>query len=409
VLILGATGSIGRQTVEVVRSLARLHREGVSPDDFQIVGLAAGRDGAGLLRAAAELGVRDVSLGDGGALAGAGAHGLNVRLGPDGAERLVREVEADIVVSAIVGFAGLGATLAAVDLGRDVALANKETLVAAGEIVVARAARSGARLLPVDSEHSAVWQCVGESATPPCALGPEVARVTLTASGGPFRDWPRERCYNATPEQALRHPTWSMGAKVTIDCASLTNKALELIEARWLFGLEPSRLGAIIHPQSIVHALVEFADGSIVAQMGSPDMRTPIQHALTWPRRLPGVSLKAGALTNLEFHEPDLDRFPALALASEVMSLGGVSGAVFNGANEAAVGAFLAGRLLFGAIPEVATDAVHALVGSGRQPALTSLEDVRAADRAARERVQSGLERATRPAVTRRVGDTIHQ
>ena len=396
IILLGATGSIGRQTIDVVARLNDLAARGESPVAFDVVGLGAGRNAPELFRLAETLGVRDLALAEGDP---AGApEGAVLRLGPDGAERLVREVEADVVLGAIVGFRGLPATLAAVELGRDVALANKETLVAAGELVVRACAESGSRLLPVDSEHSGVWQCLAARDrgldAPPFALGDEVRRVVLTASGGALRDLPADEVERATVEQALAHPTWDMGAKVTIDSASLTNKALELVEAHWLFGLGADRLGALVHPSSTVHALVEYADASVVAQLGAPDMRTPIQVALTYPERLPGPAerLDLATLGSLEFGEPDTERFPALALGFEVIRAGGVAGAVFNAANEAAVEAFLDKRITFGAIGRLVASAV---AGVGASP-VRSLDDVAEADAEARRCV--ALELEPRPA-----------
>ena len=400
VILLGSTGSIGVQALEVLAHLNREHAAGRHPVHHEIVGLAAGANASALLEQAFALGVRDVAI----------AHpnnarpappGVTLRVGPDAAERLVREVDADLVLGAMVGSAGLPATLAAIELGRDIALANKETLVAAGELVVSAAHASGVRLYPIDSEHSAMWQSLPDSVCPPCVVGPEVARIIVTASGGPFRDWPAQRIDAATPGEALAHPTWRMGAKITIDCASLTNKALEVIETRWLFGLPGERIDVIVHPQSIVHSFVEYTDGSVVAQLGAPDMRTPIQYALTWPHRAPGTSRKMdfAALSRLDFEPPDTERFPALGLAYDVIDKGGVSGAVFNAANEAAVAAFLDRRIPFGRITELSAGALRSLVGDRVQPPLTRLADVLDADRAAREHVARALSGAAPDAV----------
>jgi 1-deoxy-D-xylulose-5-phosphate reductoisomerase len=399
-IVLGSTGSIGTQTLEVVGHLNAMHARGEWPVRYRVVGLAAGRNRCELAEQrrefevghAAIAGTPDPSLAE---------HG--VRAGPDAAERLVREVECDLVVAAMSGSAGLPAALAAVELGRDVALANKEALVAAGELVAGAARKSGARLLPVDSEHSGVWQCLeGEQrsrkaaephmgagrAAPPMCAGAEVARVVLTASGGPFRSWSRERMEGATPEEALKHPTWSMGPKVTVDSASLMNKALEVIEAHWLFGLTAERIGVVIHPQSIVHAMVEFADGSVMAQLAVPDMRTPIQHSLTWPRRAPGASrrLDWSALSCLDFEAVDEARFPAAMLGHRAIREGGTAGAVLNAANEAAVSAFLEGQIGFTRIAELVEGAMD------RVPAerVSSLGAVLEADRRAREVVAAG-------------------
>ena len=338
VIILGSTGSIGRQTIEVINALNAARRMGRWSRPIEVVGLAAGSNAGALFEQAKTLGARSVALSsnDQGLPAPPGVEAL---IGPDAAERLVRAPDADLVVAAIVGFAGLDATFASIDRGIDIALANKETLVAAGALAIAAARRAGVSIVPIDSEHSGIWQCLAGAQAPPMSLDDTVKRVTITASGGPFRSWTKEAIRRATPEQALEHPTWSMGPKVTIDCASLTNKALEVIEAHWLFGLGPDRLRAVIHPQSIVHALVEFTDGSTIAQRGAPDMRTPIQCALTYPHRAPGIGdpTPPDAMRSMQFEEPDLARFPALGVAERVMTTGGVSGAVFNAANEAAV------------------------------------------------------------------------
>lgn len=427
VVILGSTGSIGTQTLDVIGHLNGLAGAGRAEgwaDTFEVVGLVAGKNERLLAEQAHRFGV------------GPERCVLAARDGAAGAERLVRAVDAEVVVAAMVGAAGLPATMAAVELGRDVALANKETLVAAGSLIVPLARRTGARLLPVDSEHSAVWQCLqgkalgtgdwalgadgrhdegtgkargheagtggrrgdhptGAGPVPPLACGVEVARVVLTASGGPFRTWTKEAAYRATPEQALRHPTWSMGAKVTIDSASLTNKAFEVIEAHWLFGLEGARIDVLIHPQSLVHALVEFADGSVMAQIEPPDMRGPIQYALTHPARPAGRAKKLDwtTLGSLTFERVDAERFPALGLAYRVIERGGASGAVFNAASEEAVNAFLApgnerGEVLaFGRLPELAAEAMER-VGGG---VVRDLADVLAADEAARRFVRERL------------------
>lgn len=404
IILLGSTGSIGRQTIDVVAGLNALAEKGEHDTRYQIVALAAGKDHDALLAQAASLDVRHAALASSPRLADtARGRGLNLREGLDSALRLVQEVECDIVLSAIVGSAGLPATLAAVEMGRQVALANKETLVAAGTLVVAAARRTGAGLMPVDSEHSAIWQCLAghhcavtgatksprASLVPPLSLDGQVSRLILTASGGALRSRPKSEVYHATPDDALKHPTWSMGAKVTIDSASLTNKALEIIEAHWLYDLPASRIGALVHPQSIVHSFVEFVDGSVIAQLGSPDMRTPIQFALTFPAhatgRAPGLDLSS--MSRLDFSPPDLDRFPALALGWRVIEEGGTSGAVFNAANEAAVEAFLARQIPFGRIAELSAQAMDEL---GVSP-VRDLADVLAADAEARRFVRSQL------------------
>lgn len=401
IIVLGSTGSIGTQTLEVIEHLNALHARGEWPKRYEVVGLAAGSRQALLRDQGARFGVRQLALGrseagDGEALRSRG--GPQWRIGERAALELIDDVECDLVVAAITGAAGLPATLRAVELGRDVALANKETLVAAGELIVPAARRSNARLLPIDSEHSALWQCLGgagagEGAAPPTMELTSVARLILTASGGPFREWKKEEIEQATPEQALRHPVWNMGPKVTVDCASLTNKALEVIEAHWLFGLPGERIEVVVHPQSIVHSLVEFADSATIAQLGSPDMRAPIQYALAFPHRPPGLAraLNWRELHRLEFESPDLERFPALGLAYRVIAQGGTAGAVFNAANEAAVEAFLAGRIRFGQIGALTAAAVEAIPASP----LASLGDALQADLAARGHIAQLLERSS--------------
>lgn len=405
VIILGSTGSIGTQTIEVVRHLNALHREGRYPHELEIVGLAARANVSVLEKQAAEF--------PGAALAAAStspsfASGRRIWVGHGAAETLVREVECDLVVAAIVGSAGLAATLAAVELGRDVALANKETLVAAGSLIVPAALRSCSALLPVDSEHSALWQClagsvlqqsasasrVSHSAAPPPPLVcvDDVEHVTLTASGGPFRTWTKARIQSASKEDALRHPTWSMGAKVTIDSASLMNKGLEIIEAHWLFGIPCERIRALIHPQSIVHAMVERADGGVIAHLAAPDMRIPIQHALTWPDSARGAwpRLDWATCGKLEFEPPDHERFPSLLLAYDAISTEArttTAGAILNAANEEAVAAFLAGHISFGKVPELVREAL----GEVERRMVHSLEDVQVSESHARACVASRL------------------
>jgi 1-deoxy-D-xylulose-5-phosphate reductoisomerase len=382
VIILGSTGSIGTQTLDVI---ARLNQ---SSPCFRVVGLAAGSNATLLREQADRFGVPNLAL-----ASGSPSLAPHALAGPNAALRLVRQVECDLVVAAMVGAAGLPATLAAIELGRDVALANKETLVAAGELVIPAALRSGSRLLPIDSEHAGVWQCLASAwgtGAPPCTAPAGVNRITLTASGGPFRTWDKARIHAATPDMALRHPTWSMGRKVTIDCASLMNKALELIEAHWLFGVGPDRLHAVIHPQSLVHAMVEFADGSTLVQLAPADMRCPIQLAITWPDRATGPvrPLDTTALSGLQFEAIDPDRFPAIALARRVIRAGGTAGAVLNAANEEAVQFFLhSGTMPFGRITQVVADALDTVpLGP-----LRSLADFEAADAAARAFVRAHL------------------
>lgn len=386
VVVLGSTGSVGTQTLEVIEHLNRLHELAVSPVAYRVVGLCAGSNAERLAAQAARFGVHDVALCRPGGGAIDAITGMRCRTGPDAARTLVRDVECDLVVAAMVGVAGLPATMEAIALGRDVALANKETLVAAGSIVVPEALRRGVRLLPLDSEHAALWLALSGTLEPgkcpPLVLPGSVSRVVLTASGGPFRTTPMDEMLRAGPERALRHPTWSMGAKVTIDSASLMNKALEVIEAHWLFGAPADRIAVSVHPQSVIHAMIELVDGSVVAQMASPDMRLPIQQALTHPARLPSLAppITWHAPARLELEPPDTTKFGALALATRVINAGGCAGAVMNAANEIAVEAFLAGKIPFGRITPLVEETMdrvaHRTVGS--------IEDVFAADHEAR-------------------------
>lgn len=344
VAVLGATGSIGRSTADVLRA---------SPDRFEPWLLAAHRSTDVLIEQARALRPSWVVVVDESAAAavdqGALPAGTRLAVGPAALEELVRDPAIDRVVSAIVGAAGLRSTWAAIDAGKTVALANKETLVMAGPLVMALAARTGATILPVDSEHSAVHQAL-------CSGRPvDVKRIVLTASGGPFRTRSRESLAAATPAEALAHPTWSMGPKITIDSATMMNKALEIIEARWLFDVPAERIAVLVHPQSIVHSLVEFVDGSVIAQLSPPDMRLPIQYALTYPDRTDGPARRFDFTQpmTLEFEPPDVDRFPAVRLGHDAARRGGTAGAVLNAANEAAVGGFLAGKLRFTDIADV--------------------------------------------------------
>lgn len=390
-IVLGSTGSIGRQTLDVVAHLKSLAEQQGRPPPIEVVGLAAGRRAQELTEQATAHSVRHLALCE-------GEGGAATFTGQGAAERLVREVDADIVMAAVVGAAGLPATLAAVELGRDVALANKETLVAAGALVVPTAERTGAKLLPVDSEHSALWQCLhaiaGPGQAPPMRPPVQVKRLVLTASGGPFRTASAEAVYNATPKQALAHPTWNMGPKVTVDCASLTNKALEVIEAHWLFGFPSGQLDVLVHPQSIVHSLIETIDGSVLAQLGVSDMRVPIQLALTHPDRAPGHTprLDLAQLARLDFERPDEERFPALGMARWVIDTGGTAGAIFNAANEAAVEAFLAGDIPFGRIGELTRGACEAVQATP----LRTLADATDADGRARAHVERHIAATTR-------------
>jgi 1-deoxy-D-xylulose-5-phosphate reductoisomerase len=351
VVLVGATGSIGRSTLDVLRALG---------PEARLVGAFAGSNAEALAAIAREFSPRYA------AAIGGGQGGL--------LEEAIADQGTTVVVSAASGAAGLPASLAAVRHGKRLALANKESMVMAGPLLLREAARTGATILPVDSEHSAIFQALR------AGRREEVRKIILTASGGPFRTWSPERIAAASPEDALRHPTWSMGRKITIDSATLMNKALELVEAHWLFGL---RTEVLVHPQSIVHGMVEFVDGSIVAHLGKPDMRLPIQYALSYPeRRGPAfAALDARDLATLTFEAPDRARFPALALGEEAVRLGGTAGAVLNAANEVAVERFLAGEIPFPAIAGVA----QAVLRRGGIRPDPDLDDILEADRAARE------------------------
>jgi 1-deoxy-D-xylulose-5-phosphate reductoisomerase len=340
VVILGSTGSIGESALKVARDL---------PDRMEVVGLAAGRSAKSLLAQAQEFKPRAVALSDASgidALRGQLPSGTACHAGPEGLIELATMAEADMVLIAIVGTAGLAPALAAIRAGKAIAVASKEILVMAGEEVTREAAKYGVPILPVDSEHNAIFQCLaGEPSR-------HVRRLILTASGGPFRKTPAADLARVTPAQALKHPTWTMGSKITIDSATLFNKGLEMIEARWLFGVPMEQVEVVVHPQSIVHSLVEFVDGSQLAQLSHSDMCFPIQYAVTWPDRLPNrlKPLNLAEVGSLTFEAPDPERFPALRLAREAGTKGGTLPAVLNAANEIAVPAFLEGRILFPSI-----------------------------------------------------------
>ncbi len=340
IIILGSTGSIGRNTLDVLAGLG---------DEWKVVGLAAGSRGRELAEQANHYRPQAVAIANGES-AGDIRTALNYKprlfAGPDALTELVDATDADCVVCGVVGSRGLHATLRAIALGRRVALANKEAMVVAGSLLMPLARSSGATVIPVDSEHSAIYQALQ------AGRREDVYRVFLTASGGPFRTWSAEAMSSATVEDTLRHPTWSMGPKITIDSATMMNKALEIVEARWLFDLSADRIDVVIHPESIVHSMVEFADGSVVAQLGAPDMRTPIQYALTYPARRPCPSprLDLFRAKQLTFEAPDEVRFPALRLGHEVARRGGTCGAVLNAANETAVELFRAAAIGYGDI-----------------------------------------------------------
>ena len=368
--LLGSTGSIGRQALEVIAA-----------ENMAVAALTANRDVDRLEAqcrrfrpslavmmdpaAASELRVRLADT------------GIRVAAGMDGLLEAAVLPQADTVLTAVVGIVGLQPTLAAVEAGKRIALANKETLVCGGELVMDGAARSGAEIVPVDSEHSALFQCLQG-----CRDRGEVRRLILTASGGPFWGWRAEQLAHVTVEQALAHPNWSMGAKISVDSATMMNKGLEFIEAMRLYRMPPEKISIVIHRESIIHSLVEYSDHAILAQLGAPDMRLPIQYALTWPRRSEGVAKPLDLLTcpPLTFHAPDCEAFPCLRLALEAARTGGTATAVLNGANEAAVGQFLTGKLSFAGIAQKVEEALAAI------PAVQSpgLEEILAADEAAR-------------------------
>jgi 1-deoxy-D-xylulose-5-phosphate reductoisomerase len=375
-LILGSTGSIGTQALDVV---AR------APESFEVVGLSAERSHGPLVEQAREHGVERIALGDADAAARAGEAwtGGEVLAGPEGLVRLVAESAADLVLNAIVGSAGLGPTIVALTEGIDVALANKESLVVGGELVIALSEATGAQLIPVDSEHSALHQLIaGERPG-------TIDRLTLTASGGPFRGRAAAELGNVTVAEALRHPTWDMGGKITIDSATLMNKGLEVIEAHWLFGVPYDRIGVVVHPQSLVHALVTLCDGATLAHLGHPDMRVPIAYALHHPERveMPVPALDLAAVGALTFEPPDLDAFPCLRLARDAGIAGGTAPCVLNAANEVAVHAFLGGRLGFGGIPAVIETALERVPG---RP-VHSFETLYAADAEARRAAEEAI------------------
>jgi 1-deoxy-D-xylulose-5-phosphate reductoisomerase len=347
IALLGATGSIGRQALEIINANPELELCAAASGSQPIDGLAT------LTQVGGEL------------------------------TELLERADPDLVLNAVVGFAGLSSTLWALERGVDLALANKESLVAAGELALEAQRRGGGRLIPVDSEHSAAFQCLeGRSVE-------QVHSLVLTASGGPFRGRAREELEDVTPEEALAHPTWNMGPKITVDSATLANKGLELIEAHFLFGLPYEQIEVVVHPSSIVHALVRLRDGAALAHLGYPDMRVPISFALTYPERaatpIPGLDLSSGV--TLEFHAPDLDTFPLLALARRAGEEGGTYPCVFNAANEVAVAAFLEGRLPFLGIAEVVAEALEAADGVGAR----DLDDLVSADAAARKQAEEAL------------------
>ena len=380
VTVLGSTGSVGANTLSVIAE---------HPDRFRVVALAAGRNAAALVQQAQSFRPDFAAIADPAGYPtlkeGLAGTGIEVAAGPDAVVEAARR-DAEWVMAAIAGAAGLESTLAAVERGAIVALANKESLVCAGELMMAAARASGSMILPVDSEHNAIFQVFDDR----CREA--VRRLILTASGGPFRCASRDRMAAVRPAEALRHPNWDMGAKITIDSATMMNKGLELIEAHHLFAMPGEAIDILVHPQSIVHSMVEYADGSVLAQLGTPDMRTPIAVALAWPERLAvtGERLDLSVVGRLDFEPPDPERFPALALARTALERGGREPAALSAANEVAVAAFLSERIGFLQIADIAGNTVAEL-GSGP---LAGLDDVRSADREAREVAERFVERA---------------
>ena len=375
IAILGSTGSIGTQTLDVVRQ---------HPERFSVFMISANSSADKLIEQARAFKVPHVVICDPSryqdvkdALPEAQVH-----LGIEAACECVQAPEVDVVVAAMVGFSGLRPTLAAIGAGKTIALANKETLVAAGSLVMSAAERCHAPIYPVDSEHSAIFQCLLG------AQGNPVRKIHLTASGGPFRTWPREQIAAAKKEQALKHPNWDMGAKITIDSATMMNKGFEVIEAQWLFGVEAERIHVVVHPQSVVHSMVEFADGAVLAQLGCPDMRLPIALAMAYPERLPleGPRLDFGSLQDLHFEEPDREKFPCLQLAFDAIGRGGNIPCAMNAANEAAVAAYLKDQIRFYDIPDTVSRVMDG-VNFVEEP---SLDDIFATHEAAYRMAQNG-------------------
>ncbi len=381
ITILGATGSIGTSTLDLIKR---------HPHCYRVEAVTARRNVAALAKIAREVKARFAVVADPDAfgdlkraLAGSGTE---VAAGKaalvDAAQR-----PADWVMAAISGAIGLGPTLAAIERGATVALANKECLVCAGGLFMRAATKAGATVLPVDSEHNAIFQALG------AGRRDDVQRIVLTASGGPFRTWTREAIDAATPEQALRHPNWSMGPKITVDSASLMNKGLELIEAHHLFSIPPAQIDVLVHPQSVVHGLVEFRDGSLVAQLGPTDMRVPIAHCLAWPQRIDGAvpRLDLASVHELTFEQPDFGRFPCLALARRAMETGGAATTVLNAADEIAVGEFIAGRIGFPAIPALVEATLERAAAEGLLGEPAHIEEALAVDHTARSLAQDLL------------------
>lgn len=368
IAILGSTGSIGRQALDVVRQ----HK-----DRFEVELLTANNSSELLIRQALEFMPANVVICNESKYQEVAdalqPHDIKVFTGMDSVCALVRSEDIDIVLTALVGFSGLRPTVSAIEEGKIIALANKETLVAGGSVVMALAKKYNAPILPVDSEHSAIFQCLMGAA------GNPLTRIHLTASGGPFRSWTKDEITAVTRKEALKHPQWKMGAKITIDSATMMNKGFEMIEAKWLFDTEPEKINIVVHPQSIIHSMVEFADGAVIAQMGHPDMREPIQYALSFPERLTldNKKLDFAELGSLTFEKPDMDKFPCLALAFEAIGRGGNIPCAMNAANEAAVAAFLQDRIRFYDIPDIISSCMAGVefVGAPGIDELISMND----------------------------------
>ena len=371
IAVLGSTGSIGTQTLEVVRNNR----------DIQVTALAAGKNAAALERQIREFHPRVACLWEEAAARELKerVRDLDVRVvwGMDGLVEAAAGTDAQMVVTAVVGMIGLRPTIAAMEAGKDIALANKETLVTAGHLIMPLAKEKGVRILPVDSEHSAIFQCLQG------AGGNPIHKIHLTASGGPFRGRKREELQSVTVEDALKHPSWSMGRKITIDSSTMVNKGLEVMETRWLFGVDSDQIQVVIQPTSVIHSMIEFTDGAVIAQLGTPDMKLPIQYALYYPERryLPGDRLDFGRLREIDFEEPDMETFQGLALAFAAGRKGGIMPTVFNAANEEAVALFLDRKIPYLAI----TDLISGAMERCRQAENPSLEEILEAEAWARE------------------------
>ena len=374
IALLGATGSIGRQTLDVVRS---------APEQFHITAMTAHANADALFALVREFKPEVAGLAIEPESIPEDLRSVEWFFGEGFLTRVLEAAKADDVLSAVVGIAGLPAALKSLEVSQRLLLANKESLVTGGHLVMEKAKALGRQILPVDSEHSAIFQCLQGAADNP------VKSIILTASGGPFRTWNKERVYNAQVSDALGHPTWKMGPKITVDCASMMNKGLEVIEAHHLFGMPLDQIDVVVHPESIIHSMVEFEDGAVIAQLGLPDMRVPIGYAMGYPNRVPfgGERLNLAKLGRLTFEQPDTDRFPCLRMAYEAQRMGGIMPVALNGGNEAAVAAFLKGRIPFGAIADINAEVLEK---TAMMP-VVCVEDVYEADRAARELAENAI------------------